>query len=574
MVIVMLLAVPIFSAKGQVTFLDRAYELNLHHFDVSISAAIVDLDNDFVNEIIVINHGLRRLYVWQGSAYQDMGDYYEMNLYCYYANNITVADVNFDYKPDLYINDAGGFCAKLYINDMPLPFQEMTAEYGLGETADVGSVFFQMTPTSGLCLLAGPRLLNLQNGVFVDITPGSGLENLTNVFCPVFFDIDGDYDDDLFIAGNHEFNYGVLFRNNGDGTFTDISTNTDENGFGYGQEVSFGDIDNDGDFDLYLTAGRDGQGSPDRPNTMWANDGTGYFTNITELSNTGYRGYSRSSSFGDFDNDGDIDLFVNRTEGYKVLFLNDGGGVFTDYSEEAGVNDRSIGMGCAVGDLNNDGQLDIIAANADWYNQHWIRNNVYINQNADSSYLKVKAVGCEPNTLALGAIVELSQGRKLIGKREISSHPIFGGVNDLVAHFGTGIFTNLALTVHFQSGVIQDTMGLEPGQTVIIYECELTHVDDPEDPLPRQSVIVSAYPNPFNSSTRITINGGEDIYDLGIFDILGRKVRFAIENRMDGSTSFTWDGQNDLNQPLPSGVYFIRVQNDRAYSEIKVTLIE
>ncbi|MEE9553115.1 MAG: FG-GAP-like repeat-containing protein [candidate division Zixibacteria bacterium] len=568
--LIAIFALMVAVARGQVVFEDMADELNINDLDNGRTAAVVDLDNDFVNEIILINlHQDNRIYTWQDSVYIEMSDYYDIN-YCLLANNITVADVNLDNRPDLYINDAPDqHQARMYVNDMPGPFLDRTQLYGLGYTQSAGSAFFQMTPNSGLCLLTGNRLMNMQYGTFIEITQGSGLEGLTNVFCPVFLDIDGDYDDDLFIAGDHEMNYGSLFLNNGDGTFSDISTNTDESGFGYGQQVSFGDIDNDGDFDLYVTSGFG-------TNKLWQNDGTGYFTNITDISNTGYGGYSRSSSFGDFDNDGDVDLYVNRTDDYKVLFINDGNGIFTDYSEEAGINDYGTGMGCAVGDLNGDGGLDIVSMNANSQG-----NQIYINQSAEETFLKVKVIGRGSNTLALGAILELYADsdpqleEEFIGKREISSHPVVGGVNDLVAHFGTGDHSNLRLVIHFQSGAVTDTMGLQTSTTVIIYEPEMVAVDDPEISLPVNNMILRSYPNPFNNSTRITIHGGEsDLYDLAIFDLLGRRIRsVSIENRDSELTSFTWDGQNDSGQPVPSGVYFVRGRSGTLSAENKISLL-
>lgn len=569
-IVVFLLMINI--AHGQVTFLEVANELNVDDLDDSRGVAIIDINNDNISEIIIINkYGYNRLYVWNNShgLYYDEGYYYgisETNLH----HNITVADVFKNHLPDLYITgDANSYHGRFYINSGAGPFVDMAEEFNLANPTDMGSAFFQMTPESGISILCGRRLMTLQNNTFVDITDGSGLENVDNVFSPIFFDIDSDNDDDLFIAHNWELNVGALFRNNGDSTFTDISTNTDEGGFGYGQGVTFGDIDNDGDFDLYLCSGFG-------TNTMWENDGTGYFINITGWSNTGVGGYSRGTAFGDFDNDCDLDLFINRAYGYNMLFLNNGEGVFQDYSEEAGVIDNLNGQSCSTGDLNNDGQLDVVAVNCDYE-----PTQVYLNQNQNSSFLKVKLIGCYKNTLALGAIIELygittdPDDTVFIGKREILSHSSYFSVNDIIAHFGTADYDNLRVVVTFKSLTAVDTSGITPGQMITIWEAGEVYVDELFLQIPSEYPYINTYPNPFNNSTRIILRGGvSENYELAIYDILGRLVKSVhIHNKCSSTVRYIWNGTNDLNQPVPSGVYLIQVSNALKIAETKITLV-
>ncbi|MEE9554588.1 MAG: T9SS type A sorting domain-containing protein [candidate division Zixibacteria bacterium] len=556
----------------QVTFLEMAADLNMAELDFSSGIAIVDIDNDYSNEVIAVNcMDQNRFYIRNGSTFSNTAQFYEIS-FTNDFHDISMVDINFDYLPDFFLtgcNDSG--CdSRFYVNQFPEPFVELSGLYNLDVVTDMSATFFQMTPSSGICVLAGRSLKVLQYGTFIDVTQGSGLEGLSNVFCPVFFDIDGDIDDDLFIAGNWELNSGTLFRNNGDGTFSDISNNTNEGGFGYGQEVTYGDIDNDGDFDIYLCSGYG-------TNSMWQNDGTGYFVNITDLSNTGCGGYSRGANFADFDNDSDIDLFVNRASDRKMLYLNNGDGIFTDFSEEAGVVHYAGGFGCAIGDLNNNGQIDIIAANSDY-----VSKQVYINQNLNPSFLKVKVVGRPPNTLALGAIVELygtdspQSDRTFIAKREISSHPSLYCVNDPIVHFGTGDFTELEVIIFFQSLAVKDTFGVSPGQTIILEEPIRTSVENQEPILPPDQIVLSAYPNPFNSSTMISIAAeNSENYILAIYDMLGRCVKSeTIANNSSGKSTYIWDGADSDNNPLPSGVYFVRVNNKRFSSELKITMVK
>jgi hypothetical protein len=365
-------------ANGQVTFQESGWELHFRDLDQSIGVAIVDLDDDNISEIITTSFtGPDRLYKWADTIYIERGAQYGLAQDSDQHHSICLTDIDKDRRPDFFItgNPVSINHGHLYINNGLPPFPDMAVSYNLDQVQEMGSSFFQFTPTSELAVLCGGKFMVRQGDEFIDITQGSGLESIIYVHEPLLFDIDGDYDDDLFVVGNWEDYPARMYRNNGDTNWTDISYNTNEGGFPVGQGVIFGDIDNDGDFDLYIVSGF-------QSNTMWENDGTGYFTNVTVESNTGVGGYSRGTCFGDFDNDTDIDLYINRSTDFNMLFLNNGNGVFTDYSYEAGMIQYNNGVGCATSDLNNDGHLDIFAANAD--NE---RNLVYINQNQDDGRL-------------------------------------------------------------------------------------------------------------------------------------------------------------------------------------------
>lgn len=559
--------VAVYSGYGQVTFQDMAYELNIRELDFSTGVAIVDLDDDDISEIIMTSHiGADRLYKWVDSMYIDIGDSCGLSQNSDFHHSIALTDVDKDRRPDFFItgdpvyNNHG----HLYINNGDYPFQDMAESYNLNEVVEMGSSFFQFTPTSELAILCGGRFMVRQWDEFIDITEGSGLESITYVHVPLLVDLDGDFDDDLFVVGNWEDYYARMYRNNCDTTFTDISYNTNEGGFPVGQGVIFGDIDNDFDFDIYICSGF-------LTNSMWANDGTGYFTNITAESNTGVGGYSRGANFGDFDNDGDLDLYINRAEDYNMLFLNDGYGVFTDYSYEAGMNEIRNGGGCATGDLNNDGQLDIVAVNCNYE-----QNLVYINQNINDSFLKVKLLGEYPNYLAFGAIVELygisdsPSDTVFIGKRQVTSLSSVYSVNDPVVHFGTGDFQNLRVVVTFNSLDVVDTAGIAPGNFIVIGE-QSTSIDDYDHYLPSDHIVINAYPNPFNGSTSIAYNlPSASFVKIDIYDLLGRKIETLIEGEHQaGNHLITWDASNEA-----SGTYFYRIQAGDYIQTRKLSLLK
>jgi hypothetical protein len=181
-----------------------------------------------------------------------------------------------------------------------------------------------------------------------------------------------------------------LYKNNGDGTFTDVTNKAGVGDKGYGVGCSAADFDKDGDLDIYvLNYG---------PNVFYRNNGDGTFTDISETSGLANPNWSLSAPWFDYDNDGDLDVFVaNYLEydsgkfrsyyaaaGYPgplsysgqpdALYRNNGDGTFTDVTKETGLlNPNGRAMSATVADLNNDGFLDIYVAN-DAMENYYFRN--------------------------------------------------------------------------------------------------------------------------------------------------------------------------------------------------------
>ncbi|MBN2269132.1 MAG: VCBS repeat-containing protein, partial [Sedimentisphaerales bacterium] len=251
--------------------------------------------------------------------------------------------------------------------------------------------------------------------VFTDVTRQAGIiekvqygdSHLSNIVegtgsGAMFFDYDGDGWLDIYIpcpcwlkevSDNRSRNLmgkliNRLYRNNGDGTFTDVTEKAGVGDKGYGVGCSAADFDNDGDLDFYvLNYG---------PNVFYRNNGDGTFTDISKASGLDNPSWSLSAPWFDFDGDGDLDVYVaNYLEydsgkfksyyaaaGYPgplsyngqpdALYRNNGDGTFTDVAKEAGVyqaNGRA--MSAAVADLNNDGLLDIYVTNDGMENYYY-----------------------------------------------------------------------------------------------------------------------------------------------------------------------------------------------------------
>src|SRR5437762_12284989 len=171
----------------------------------------------------------------------------------------------------------------------------------------------------------------------------------------------GDYDHDgyldLFVSNfGTPFNY--LYHNNGDGSFTRVTTGEIATDDTNSEGASWADFDNDGDLDLFVSVGLSGN------DLLYRNNGDGSFTKITSGPIVQSGGNSRGCAWGDYDNDGYVDLFVSNERGQKnFLFHNNGDGTFTKVDSGKIVTDSGYSTGCAWGDYDNDGYLDLFVPN-------------------------------------------------------------------------------------------------------------------------------------------------------------------------------------------------------------------
>ncbi len=198
---------------------------------------------------------------------------------------------------------------------------------------------------------------------FADVSDEAGIVGTGQSHGGAWGDYDCDGRIDLYVTSFGATD--ILFHNNGDGTFTDVTAAAGLGSLGHGRTAVWGDYDNDGYLDLYVS--RDGV-----PSTLWHNNGDGTFTDVTALAGLGESGMS--AVWGDYDRDGLLDLLVAHWCGRPFLYHNNGDGTFTERAAQAGLVRSGCGVGAVSGDYDDDGDLDIYLSFL-WADNALYRNN-------------------------------------------------------------------------------------------------------------------------------------------------------------------------------------------------------
>ena len=318
---------------------------------------------------------------------------------------------------------------------------------------------------------------NNGDGTFTSITNGVLVTELASSIGCAWGDYDNDGKMDLFVGGGRGYSDppapNRLYHNNGDGTFTKVSTGNIVTDLGFGGSCAWGDYDNDGYLDLFVQNGYGVQ------NMLYHNNGNGTFTRITNnIVGTDAPYNSRGCAWGDYDNDGFLDLFVTQAEingvgqdpqVVNLLYHNNGDGTFTKIVEGSPVNEYSDSEGCSWVDYDNDGFLDLFAAR-----ENGRGNFLYHNNGNSNAWLTVKLVGLASNRSGIGAKVRVQgfyRGASRWQLRQVTGGAGWANQEELRAHFGLGDATNVDLVrIEWPSGIVQTLTNVSPRQFLTVVE--------------------------------------------------------------------------------------------------------
>lgn len=526
---------------------------------------------------------------------------------------VAIADYDNDGDDDLYISIANG-PNQLYQNMGNEEFAEVAAFAGVAfGTGSRSGVWGDINNDGWLDLylsnneVADVLYLNNGDGTFTDISQSAGISNIgVRPLSVNMCDVDNDGFVDIYVANFRQEN--VLYHNNGNLTFSNYIYPSNARDVSLSMGAVFFDYDNDGDSDLYLT--HDG----DVPNILYQNNGKGFFTDVSVQSGANFAGQGMGTDFGDFNNDGFFDIYItNLFE--NALLLNNGDGTFTNIAASAGVDDYGMGWGNNFWDFDNDGKLDIYVSNDSYFSPY--PNVLYKNMgdnkfekmaqsmvaamggtygsacgdfNNDGSldiaiansgpnevnrlfqnmgnahhWIGFKLEGVTSNRAAIGARVTITDENGVRQMDEVTSGSGFAAQNSLKLHFGTGesqVISNIS--VRWPSGLQQEFTNLAAdayyavveGGTPEKIENTLTSVDD----LAQANIInFTIAPNPATSEVQMQYYVPEtaDI-TISVWNAQGQQVETLVRARQTaGMQHLTWN----VNESLTPGLYFIKMDD-------------
>ena len=468
----------LFRNKGDGTFTDVSVAAAADDRGYGVGVTAADYDNDGDTDVFISNYGANVLYSNSADGrFRDhtiaagVGDQR-------WGTGCTFLDIDNDGLLDLYV-------ANYLDYTLDEPGKDLTPY--VVAAGDTLRMDLRAYPSPDNFDGAADVLYrNVGDGTFVDVTEKAGVLNPDGKGMGV---VGGDYDGDgfvdIFVANDQRANF--LYRNGGDGTFTDMALIA---GVGYSGDgrmeasmgADFGDYDNDGWLDLVVP------NFQREPTSVYRNEGDGMFAYESSRSGIGRESLAFvgwSTAFFDYDNDGFLDVFIanghtlDNIELFDAsatypqrnqLFANRHDGTFQDVSDQVGpgMATSKVSRGAAFGDYDQDGDIDIFVVHSKKA-ADLLRNE---GGHRAGHWLHVRVVGVTSNRDGIGARVEIqADGLKQI--REIKAGSGLYGQNDLRATFGLGGKTQIdLLQVRWPSGVVDRIHNLPADQMVVVMEGE------------------------------------------------------------------------------------------------------
>jgi hypothetical protein len=385
---------------------------------------------------------------------------------------------------------------------------------------------------------------NNGDGTFTNISASAGISNVGHqTFCAAFFDYDNDGDQDIYLANDRAVNTNILYRNNDDGTFTDVSAVSGTNVGLNAMSTTIGDYNQDGWMDIYVTNTPEG-------NALLSNNGDGTFTDVAIATGTNFNSIAWGAIFYDIENDADTDLYVSgMLDGSSgmlpsALYVNQGNNNFLIPNNVGLNNDDASSFSNACGDVNNDGYMDIAVVNQSLRNTFlWQYSGSTLN-----NWLKIKLQGTTSNKDGIGSKIEVFANGKSQYRYTLCGEGYLGQ-NSNFELFGLKDATTIDyIKINWLSGVEDILNNIDVNQAITVVEnVGVLSIEEYSDN------DFNVYPNPSNGIFNIVFNNMSINRVLTIYDTFGRKIK---------TKKLTGFNTNMNLYDFAPGVYFLKIQSD------------
>ena len=574
------------------TFTDVTQEAQVGDIGLGLGVACGDYDGDGDLDLYVARGGWGNMNRDSDTLYRNDGGIFTKDAQLKHAEkgfDSVFVDYDNDGDLDFFLGTVEGVF--LYRNRGRGVFDNATAETGLKAWMAFTAAFGDYDKDGHLDIylpMFGANLLYRSNGdgTFTNVTPQAKVADNRQSFLGHFFDYDNDSDLDIYVLNAEGWQLGVdntdlLYRNDGNDTFTEVGQKAGVRNMGNGRCAISSDYDNDGDLDLFV-GGR-------VYNVLYQNNDDGTFTDVTKDTGLNPSLPGEVACFGDYDNDGYLDLYITQWDQPNSLYHNNGDGTFTEVARKAGVAvEGLITTGTIFFDYNNDGDLDIFVVTRN------APQKLFRNDGTDNNWLQVKLIGMESNRDGIGARVTVEAGN-LKMMREINSgsfrvHP------GMTAHFGMGSNESAdRIIVHWPSDVEDVLNDIPVNQVIVIKEgggivegmavepeskdkatwgevkspdsSEQLIVNGSDKRRPMTDKLLQNYPSLANPDTWIPfeLSKGAKV-TIQIYDSQGEFVRKLDLGWKEAGIyrskerAVHWNGRNEVGECVASGVYFYVMQ--------------
>ena len=536
-----------------------------------------DYDNDGDPDMIIASRTHFKVYRNDNGSFTDVTVLSGINFTGDCLKSVLWGDFNNDGWRDVYLTSwyAGN---KLYKNNgngsftnvtsgagvgVPLTFQSTTASWG-----DINNDGFIDLYVGNYGNIEGageqPNFLfkNNGNGTFSDITisANAGDSLYKKPLAIVIYDFNMDGWQDIYISMD-KYQRSTMLKNNGNSTFTDVTYQTGTMCYFDAMGIGVGDYNHDGWLDLHVSNGPPG-------NATFRYNGNGTFTDVAVPTNTTINKECWGNGFIDYDNDGWCDLYVTAAAGIDmcdVLYKNNRNGTFSNIGFGIGIADSTFSYGAARTDYNNDGYPDICVTMSRDSNAHF-----YKNSGGANNWVKVKCTGVLSNKDAFGTMVTAYYNG------DINRQVILGGSSylssddpELIFGIGSAVMID-SMVIKWTNGAVDRSFNIAAnGRYTALEGSGIIGITPVGTEVPDNYSLYQNYPNPFNPSTTIKFSVPKsDFVTLSVFDITGKEAAVLVNQNLKAGNYETFFNASGLS----SSIYLYRIVTG-SYSETKKMIL-